>query len=155
MVCRNHVVNVCSPQNTSISQANLRNNTTEGMLWSGSEPPLVGTQSNFSVWWYFVPTAPREWVVYTITDQIEHVTSAPSLSACTPNRCLQIIIIIITACWVERVSPLHTYKDLQSLLSPFSWNVARRAPSELVPWNTPCSPLASLVPPSKTAVSVE
>lgn len=38
-------------------------------------------------------TADRERVMYTITDEIEHVASARSLRACAPNICLIITII--------------------------------------------------------------
>lgn len=49
-------------------------------------------------------TADREWVMYTITDEIEHVASAPSLCACTPNICL---IITIIHTWRLNACNLH------------------------------------------------
>ena len=129
--------------------------------WGPSRTPtLARTQSNPGVRWQLKPAAAREWVVYTITDRIKHVC----LSAVRQVRVLQKHTSRnknpsqylenahgVRAC-EERAhvyTHIHTYKDLRSLLSPFFWNVARRAPSELVPWNTPCSPLASFAPPEK------
>lgn len=49
-------------------------------------------------------TADREWVMYTITDEIEHVALAPWLRACTPNICL---IITIIHTWRLSSCPQH------------------------------------------------
>lgn len=62
-------------------------------------------------------TADREWVMYTITDEIEHVASAPSLCVHSKHMSYNNNNTHMAA---ERVLPTHTYKDLQSLLSPFS-----------------------------------
>lgn len=80
-------------------------------------PHIDQTRYSPNVSQQLMATADREWVMYTITDELEHVASAPCVCVHAKHMSYNNNNTHMTA---ERVLPPRTYKDLRSLLSPFS-----------------------------------